>query len=71
MNILAVGCHPDDLEIGCGGTLARFAQMGHRITMCHVANGNMGHVILSPDEVHHSIDDFGLDGIHLQIGYIE
>jgi len=51
VNILAVGCHPDDLEIGCGGTLARFSQAGHRITMCHVANGNMGHVILSPDEL--------------------
>lgn len=19
MNVLAIGCHPDDLEIGCGG----------------------------------------------------
>ncbi len=51
MDILAVGCHPDDLEIGCGGTLARFAQAGHRVTMCHVANGNMGHVVLSPEEL--------------------
>jgi LmbE family N-acetylglucosaminyl deacetylase len=51
VNILAVGCHPDDLEIGCGGTLARFTLAGHRITMCYVANGNMGHVILSPDEL--------------------
>jgi len=51
VNILAVGCHPDDLEIGCGGTLARFSQAGHRVTMCHVANGNMGHVVLPPDEL--------------------
>jgi N-acetylglucosamine malate deacetylase 1 len=51
MNILAVGCHPDDLEIGCGGTLARFAQEGHRVTMVHVANGNMGHVQIPPDEL--------------------
>ncbi len=51
MNILAVGCHPDDLEIGCGGTLARYAQEGHRVTLCHVANGNMGHVILLPEEL--------------------
>jgi LmbE family N-acetylglucosaminyl deacetylase len=26
MNIVAVGCHPDDLEIGCGGTLAKLAE---------------------------------------------
>ena len=51
MNILAVGCHPDDLEIGCGGTLARYAQAGHRVTMCIVANGNMGHVVLQPAEL--------------------
>ena len=51
MNILAIGCHPDDLEIGCGGTLARFAGAGHRVTMVHVANGNMGHVVLMPVEL--------------------
>ena len=26
MNILGIGCHPDDLEIGCGGTLAKYAK---------------------------------------------
>ncbi len=51
MNILAVGCHPDDLEIGCGGTLARYAREGHRVTMGIVANGNMGHVVIEPDEL--------------------
>ena len=51
MNILAVGCHPDDLEIGCGGTLARYAREGHRVTMCVVANGNMGHAVIQPAEL--------------------
>ncbi len=51
MNILAVGCHPDDLEIGCGGTLARCASRGDRVTMCVCANGNLGHAILMPDEL--------------------
>lgn len=51
MNILAVGCHPDDLEIGCGGTLARFAAEGSRVTMCHVANGCMGHAVIMPEEL--------------------
>ncbi len=43
MRVLAVGAHPDDLEILCGGTLARFSQEGHQVTMCHVCNGNHGH----------------------------
>jgi len=49
MNILAVGCHPDDLEIGCGGTIARYSAAGDTVTMCVVANGNMGHVIIEPE----------------------
>jgi len=51
VNILAVGCHPDDLEIGCGGTLAKYAKQGHNVYMCHVANGNMGHAVIMPDEL--------------------
>ena len=42
MNVLAVGCHPDDLEIGCGGTLAKYASLGHKVVMCHVANNKNG-----------------------------
>ncbi len=50
MNVLAVGCHPDDLEIGCGGTLAKYAKLGHSVFMCHVANGTMGLAVIMPDE---------------------
>lgn len=51
MNILAVGCHPDDLEIACAGTLAKYVKQGDNVYMCHVANGNMGHTIILPDEL--------------------
>jgi N-acetylglucosamine malate deacetylase 1 len=51
MNILAIGCHPDDLEIGCGGTLARYSRQGHSVIMCHVANGNQGHAAIMPEEL--------------------
>lgn len=51
MNILAIGCHPDDLEIGCGGTLALYAEKGHTVFMCHVANGDMGHAVIMPGEL--------------------
>ncbi|BBI35200.1 PIG-L deacetylase family protein [Cohnella abietis] len=51
MNVLAVGCHPDDLEIGCGGTLAKLASQGHNVTMVHVANGDKGHKLIKPDEL--------------------
>lgn len=51
MNVLAIGCHPDDLEIACGGTLAKYARAGHAVTMCHVANGDKGHVVIMPEEL--------------------
>ena len=51
MNILGIGCHPDDLEIGCGGTLAKYAKQGSKVFMCHVANGNMGHKVIMPEEL--------------------
>ena len=51
MRILAIGCHPDDLEIGCGGTLRVYVERGDEVYMCHVANGNRGHKIIKPDEL--------------------
>ena len=51
MNVLAIGCHPDDMEISCSGTLAKCVKRGDKVTVCHVANGNLGHEIISPDEL--------------------
>ena len=31
MNILAIGAHFDDVELGCGGTLARHVEMGDKV----------------------------------------
>lgn len=49
MNVLAIGCHPDDLEIACSGTLRKYVEQGATVYMCHVANGDQGHVIIEPD----------------------
>lgn len=51
MNVLAIGCHPDDIEISCSGTLAKCVKRGDKVTVCHVANGNMGHEIITPEEL--------------------
>ncbi len=51
MNVLAIGCHPDDMEINCAGTLAKCVKRGDNVTVCHVANGDLGHAIIQPDEL--------------------
>lgn len=51
MKVLAISCHPDDMEICCGGTLLRCVKRGDDVTVCHVANGNMGHVEIPAEEL--------------------
>ena len=43
MRVLAIGAHPDDLEILCGGTLARFAARADAVTMLVMTDGSAGH----------------------------
>jgi LmbE family N-acetylglucosaminyl deacetylase len=42
MNILAIGPHPDDIEIGCSGTLIKYAQRGHGIFLLIITKGEKG-----------------------------
>ena len=42
LDVLAVGAHPDDVELGCGGTLAKLTQMGYRVGIVDMARGDMG-----------------------------
>jgi bacillithiol biosynthesis deacetylase BshB1 len=39
LDVLAVGAHPDDVEIAVGGTLARMVQQGYRVGICDLTNG--------------------------------
>lgn len=39
LDVLAVGAHPDDLEITCGGTLAKLVRQGHRVGILDLTNG--------------------------------
>ncbi len=51
MNILAVGAHPDDIEILCAGTLALYAQGGHQVTMAVFTDGSMGDLQIAPTQL--------------------
>ena len=39
---LVVTAHPDDMEFGCAGTLAKWADQGAEVTLCIVTDGSTG-----------------------------
>jgi bacillithiol biosynthesis deacetylase BshB1 len=41
-DLLAVGAHPDDVELGCAGTLARAVSIGHRVGIVDATAGERG-----------------------------
>ncbi|TWT60379.1 PIG-L family deacetylase [Rubinisphaera italica] len=39
LDVIAVGAHPDDVEIGCGGTLATLSRQGYRVGIIDLTDG--------------------------------
>jgi bacillithiol biosynthesis deacetylase BshB1 len=42
VDLLVFGPHPDDIEIGAGGTVAKHARLGYRVGLCDLTRGEMG-----------------------------
>lgn len=42
VDLLVFGPHPDDLEIGLGGTIARHVDEGYRVGLCDLTAGELG-----------------------------
>lgn len=42
LDILAIGVHPDDVELGCGGILLKHAMKGQRIGILDLTQGELG-----------------------------
>ena len=40
--ILAIGAHPDDIEFGCGGTIIKYTERGHRLFLNIMTEGGLG-----------------------------
>ncbi len=51
VNVVAVGAHPDDMELLCGGTLAKFAEDGARVWVVTLSIGELGHRDIEPHEL--------------------
>jgi LmbE family N-acetylglucosaminyl deacetylase len=51
LSVLAVGCHPDDIEFSMAGTLILLGDAGYRLHYMNVANGCMGSVADDRDTI--------------------
>jgi N-acetylglucosamine malate deacetylase 1 len=43
LRIVVFGAHPDDADYKAGGTAALWAKAGHKVKLCSVTNGDIGH----------------------------
>lgn len=66
-SILAIGAHPDDIELGCGGSLAKLARSGVKVTALVLSKGRRG--VLSDDnraaETRKALETIGIGQIHV------
>jgi len=51
LRILAIGAHPDDVELCCAGTLARCIERGDQVTIAIACEGNSASMDRSPEEI--------------------
>lgn len=42
IDVLAIGAHPDDVELGCGGTIAKLISEGKKIAIVDLTRGELG-----------------------------
>lgn len=76
VDVMAFGAHPDDIEIGCGGTLLKLSQRGRRIVLVDLVRGEMatrGTVAERNEEAARAVEILGAEArenLDLKDGYI-
>jgi len=50
IKVVVAGGHPDDPESGCGGTIARYSDLGHEVVILYLTRGEAGIEGKSPGE---------------------
>lgn len=77
LNILAVGVHPDDIELCCAGTLLKHLEMGYSVGILDLTEGELGtrgNAALRLKEARAAADMLGIgvrDNLGLADGFFE
>src|SRR3989344_5470588 len=60
MNVLAVGAHPDDIELGCGGAILKHLALGNEVYILIMTKGNRGNHTPGMQECFASLEFLGV-----------
>ncbi len=67
LDVIAVGAHPDDVEIACGGTLARMVRQGLRVGIVDLTDGEPTPKSPGPEvRLQEAADAAGVLGVHVR-----
>lgn len=67
-NVMAIGAHPDDIELGCGGTLVKHVLLGHNVYVLIITNGEKGDHSPTKDECLNSFEKLGINKSNIFFG---
>ncbi len=59
-NILAIGAHPDDIEFGCGGAIVKHLELGERVFILIMTNGERGNHSFNNQECLDALEKLGI-----------
>ncbi len=68
LDIIFAMPHPDDIEITCGGTIARLTRDGHRVGIVHLTNGEptpRGSAEVRAEELHRAAEILGVQHVEI------
>jgi LmbE family N-acetylglucosaminyl deacetylase len=66
--VLAVGAHPDDIELGCGGAIVKHIERGDQVNVLIMTNGEKGEHTVDRGECLNSLNVLGLQKENIYFG---
>ena len=66
VDVLAFGPHPDDVELFCGGTVAKLVNQGYRVGMIDMTRGEMGTRGSAEERAAEAAEAAKILGVHLR-----
>jgi bacillithiol biosynthesis deacetylase BshB1 len=68
LDVLAVGAHPDDVEISCSGAILKLTDKGLRVGLCDLTAGEMGTRGTPELRAQEAAEAARIMGVHVRIG---